>query len=268
MTTLAAPLDPTVIARGPVATAREILVVTRRNLRRIGRTRRLLYVASIQPITFLLLFRYVFGGAVDTPGMSYANYLVPGIFLQATLFGSTTAVALATDLSGGLVDRFRSLPIARSAVLVARTLADLSRSLFAVLLVTGVGFLVGFRFNNGVAGALGALGLVLVFAYAYSWFLVIIGLGARDAETAQLVSTLPVLILLFASSLAVPVDTMPGWLQPFARNQPVSVTVDAVRALTQGGPIWHSAWQSLAWSAAIVATCVPLAVSRYRRRNR
>jgi ABC transporter DrrB family efflux protein len=251
----------------PLAALTDIGVVTARNLRRIVRTPQLLYFASIQPIIFLVLFRYVFGGAIHVPGYTYANYLLPGLIIEATLFGATTAVALATDLSSGLVDRFRSLPIARSAVLVARTLADLCRTIGVIAIVIGAGYVVGFRFHTGAPAALAAVGLALAFAYAYSWLLAVIGLAVGEAETAQLVSTLPILIFIFASSLAVPVDTMPGWLQAFARNQPVSVTIGAVRALTQGGPAWHWAWQSLAWTAALLVILVPAAVGLYRRRQ-
>jgi ABC transporter DrrB family efflux protein len=251
---------------GPLAMLTDTGIVTVRNLRRIVRTPQLLYFASIQPIIFLILFRYVFGGAIHVPGYSYADYLLPGLIVEATLFGATTAVALATDLSSGLVDRFRSLPIARSAVLVARTLADFCRTIGVVAIVIAAGYAVGFRFHNGAAAALAAIGLVLAFAYAYSWLLAVIGLAVRDAETAQLVSTLPILVFIFASSLAVPVDTMPGWLQAFARNQPVSVTINAVRALTQGGPAWHWAWQSLAWTAALLIVLIPAATGLYRRR--
>jgi ABC-2 type transport system permease protein/oleandomycin transport system permease protein len=249
-----------------MATLTDIGVVTVRNLRRIVRTPQLLYFASIQPIIFLALFRYVFGGAIHVPGYTYADYLLPGLIVEATLFGATTAVALATDLSSGLIDRFRSLPIARSAVLIARTLADFCRTLGVVAVVIAAGYAVGFRFHNGTVAALAAIGLVLAFAYAYSWLLAVIGLAVRDAETAQLVSTLPILIFIFASSLAVPVDTMPGWMQAFARNQPVSVTINAVRALTQGGPAWHWAWQSLAWTAGLLIVLIPAATGVYRRR--
>jgi len=250
----------------PLSGLADIGIVTARNLRRILRTPQLLYFASIQPIIFLLLFRYVFGGAIHVPGYTYANYLLPGLIIEATLFGATTAVALATDLSSGLVDRFRSLPITRSAVLVARTLADFCRTIGVIAVVIAAGYLVGFRFRGGAVAALAAIGLALAFAYAYSWLLAIIGLAVGDAETAQLVSTLPILIFIFASSLAVPVGTMPGWMQAFARNQPVSVTIDAVRALTQGGPVWHWAWQSLAWSGALLIVLIPVAVRLYRRR--
>jgi ABC-2 type transport system permease protein/oleandomycin transport system permease protein len=258
--------QPAATTAGPLTFLTDTGIITVRNIKRIIRTPRLLYFASIQPVIFLILFRYVFGGAIATPGYSYANYLLPGLLVEATLFGATTAVALATDLSGGLVDRFRSLPVARPAVLIARTLADFCRTIGVVAIVLAVGSLVGFRFANGALAGAAAISLVLAFAYAYSWLLAVIGLAVKDAETAQLVSTLPILIFIFASSLAVPVDTMPGWLQAFARNQPVSVTINAVRNLTQGGPAAHWAWQSLAWTAGLLIILIPAATALYRRR--
>jgi ABC transporter DrrB family efflux protein len=254
------------VAPGPLTFLSDTRLITLRNVRRMARTPQMLYFASIQPVVFLVVFRYVFGGAIRTPGYSYTDYLLPGLLVEATLFGATTAVALAADLSGGLVDRFRSLPVVRPAVLIARTVADFFRTTVVVGIVLGIGSLVGFRFNNGATDGIAAIGLVLVFAYAYSWLLAVIGLAVRDAETAQLAGTLPILIFIFASSLAVPVDTMPGWLQVFARNQPVSVTMNAVRALTQGGPAAHWVWQSLAWTAGLLIVLVPAATVLYRRR--
>jgi ABC transporter DrrB family efflux protein len=239
--------------------------ITRRNLRHIGRTPRLLAVSSIQPVMFVLLFRYVFGGALDTPGLDYADYLIPGILVQATLFGGTTAVALATDLSAGMVDRFRSLPMTRSAFLAGRTIADFVRSVLVVLLVLAVGILVGFRFHNGLVPGAAALLVVLGFGFAYSWVGAWVGLTVKDPETAQLAALIPIFPLIFASTTFLPVDTMPDWLQPFARNQPVSATVNVVRSLTQGGPIGHWLWQSAVWMMLVVAIFAPLAVRQYRR---
>lgn len=251
--------------RRPGAAVRDAAVVTRRNLRRIRRTPRLLIVSSVQPVLFTLLFRYVFGGSIHIPGFSYIDYLLPGIFVTATLFGATTAVAMATDLSDGMIDRFRSLPMARSAVLAGRCIADLIRSVLVVALVLAVGSLIGFRFHNGAAGAIAALALVLAFGFAFMWLYALIGLAVKDPETAQLAGFVPIFPFIFASSVFVPVLNMPGWLQPFARNQPVSVTVDAVRALAEGGPVSHYAWQSLAWIAGFVAVFGYLAVRTYRR---
>jgi ABC transporter DrrB family efflux protein len=261
------------VARPPATSAlvalrhdlRDVWVITRRNIKRIVRTPQLLVFASIQPVIFVVLFRYVFGGAIHAPGMSYANYLMPGIFVESMLFGATTAVALATDLRSGIIDRFRALPIARSAVLFGRTLADLGRNVAVLAILVAVGTLVGFRFNNGVLPAIGALGLVLAISFVYCWVLATVGLVVNDPETAQIMSTLTVIPFIFASSAFVPVATMPGWLQAFANNQPVSVIVNAVRALTQGGPLHHWLWLSAAWFGGLLVVFVPLAVDRYRR---
>jgi len=252
-----------VTARVAVA---DILGVTGRNLRRMMRTPRLLVFSSIQPVMFVLLFRYVFAGAIHAPHGSYVDYLMPGIFVQTALFGgASTAVGLATDLQGGIIDRFRSLPMARSAVLAGRTIADLARNVFVLCLMVGVGVLVGFRFHGSVGSDLGGLGLVLLFGYGFAWVFATIGLLVRDPETAQVAGFLPLFPLVFASSAFVPVQSMPGWLQAFANVQPVSVTVDAVRSLVIGGPIEHWLWQSLVWTAGVLVVFVLLAVRQYRR---
>jgi len=244
----------------------DIAVITRRNLKRIARTPRLLAVSSIQPVMFVLLFRYVFGGAIHVPGGgSYINYLVPAILLQATLFGATTAVAMSTDLAGGMIDRFRSLPMARSAVLAGRALADMVRSVAVVALVLVVSIVIGFRFNNGAAGAAGALVLALAFGFAFIWLFALVGMLVKDPETAQLAGFLPIFPLIFASSAFVPVQTMPGWLQSFANVQPVSVTISAIRAMIDGGDVQHWLWQSLVWIIGILLIVAPLAVRQYRR---
>ena len=240
-------------------------VITKRNLRRIRRTPRLLLVSSIQPVLFVLMFRYVFGGSLHIPGMTYIDYLLPGAFVTATLFGVTTAIAMATDLSGGMIDRFRSLPIARSAVLAGRCTADLLRSLLVVMVVLVAGGALGFHFHNGVLGAVGGLGVALAAGFAFIWVLALIGLLAKDAETAHLAGTLFVTPFIFGSSVFVRVDNMPSWLQLFARNQPVSVTVDTVRALCEGGPVAHYGLESATWIVGLVVVCGFSAVSVYRR---
>jgi ABC-2 type transport system permease protein/oleandomycin transport system permease protein len=247
------------------AIGHDILVVARRNLKRIRRTPSLLAASSIQPILFVLLFRYVFGGSIHVPGVNYVDYLMPGIFLNTTLFGATTGVAMATDVTGGMIDRFRSLPMARSAVLAGRCIADLIRSMMVVALILVVGTLIGFRFTNGVLPALAAVGLVLVFGFAFMWLFALIGMLVKDPETAQLAGFVPLFPFLFASSVFVPVQNMPGWLQAFARNQPVSVTADTVRALSEGGPITHYALQSGAWILGFIVVFSWLAVRSYRR---
>src|SRR5215470_7445965 len=189
------------------------------------------------------MFRYVFGGAINTQslgGIAYVDYLMPGVFIQTVVFGAlTTAVGLAGDLNLGIIERFKALPIARAAVLTGRTTADLVRNVFVVLLMMAIGFLVGWTVPSGLGGLVGAFVLIVGFAYSMSWLFAFVGLSVRDAETAQAAS-FPILApLVFASSAFVPVATMPGWLQPWARNQPVSALCNATRALTLGLPARH-----------------------------
>jgi len=252
--------------RPPFPAVHDCMVITKRNLRRIARSPGLMVASAIQPIVFVLLFRYGFAGAVQIPaGISYIDYFLPGMLVFATWFGTTTAVALSTDLASGMVDRFRSLPVARSAVLAGRTIADLARHISVVILVLAVGSAVGFRFHNGFLGAVGGILVVLAFAFALSWVFALIALFVKDPETAQVAALLPLFPLMFLSGAFVPVHTMPGWLQPFARNQPVSVAITTVRALLEGGPVVHPLWQSAAWFAGILIVCAPLAIARYRK---
>ncbi len=269
MTTTAIDLATTEIPRrrpSPIAPVRDALAVTWRNLIGYRRVPQLLVFSTIQPVILLLLFRYVFGGAITIPGVDYVNYLMPGVFVQALVFGSiAAAIGLATDMKSGLLERFRSLPMARSAVLAGRTLADLSRNVFVAALMTIVGFAVGFRIGTNVFAFLAGMALVLLFAYTMAWIFSFVGLAVGDPETAQ-AAAFPVLApLVFASSAFVSVNSMPGWLQVFARHQPVSVTASAVRALMIGGPTATYVLQSLAWCAGILLVFAPLAVWRYRR---
>lgn len=243
------------------------LAVAGRNIIVYRRVPALLVFTLIQPVVFVLLFRYVFGGAITIPGgIPYVDYLMPGIFVQTVVFGATnTAVGLATDVKSGLLERFHSLPMARSAVLNGRTLADLARNVLVVALMAAVGFAVGFRIHTDVALFLAGILLVLLFAYVFSWIFATVGLAIHDPESAQ-AATFPVIApLVFASSAFVPVSSMPGWLQAFANHQPVSVTASAVRALMLGGPTTHYLLQSLAWCAGLLLICVPLSVWLYRR---
>jgi len=244
---------------------RDIAGVAKRNLLRIVRTPRLLVIGSLQPAMLLLLFRYVLGGAIHVPGESYVDYVVPAVFLEAVLIGGmTTSIGLAQDLHTGIIDRFRSLPMARSAVLAGRTLADISRSLVSLTIMVGLGLLVGFRFHSDIGSIIAGLALIIAFGYAFSWVYATIGLATKDPETAQVAGILPFFILMFASNAVVPISTMPNWLQGFAHNQPLSVTVSAVRALLEGGPASHWVWQSLAWSAGIVLVFFVVALYLYR----
>ncbi|HEY5164391.1 MAG TPA: ABC transporter permease [Acidimicrobiia bacterium] len=242
------------------------LTIAWRNLLNIRRNPQLLVFATIQPVIFVLMFRYVFGGAIKVPGVSYVDYLMPGIFVQTVVFGSlTTGVGLAEDLQKGLVDRFRSLPMARSAVLIGRTLADLVRNVFVVALMCIVGLLVGWNPSASLPAILAGLGLVLAFSYSLSWLFAIVGLAVRNGETAQAASFPLLAPLVFASSAFVPVASMPDWLQVFAKHQPVSVVVNAVRGLTLGSATTSTVLSALAWIVGLVAVFAPIAVARYRR---
>jgi len=247
----------------------DIKTVTWRNLINYTRIPEQIFFSSIQPIMFTLLFVFVFGGAIKIPGgESYVDYLMPGIFVQTVMFGAvSTSVGLAEDLQKGLIERFRALPMARAAVLGGRTTADVCRNIVVVILITAVGFAVGFRIGTDVGLFFVGLLLVLFFAYALSWGFAVIGLSAPNSETAQLMA-FPILFpFVFASSAFVPVSTMPGWLQGFATNQPVSVVINATRSLMLGGQ-WQSAsaeWKALAWCVGLLVVLAPVAVWRYRR---
>jgi ABC transporter DrrB family efflux protein len=243
-------------------------VVTVRNLRHFIRQPQLLIFSTIQPVMFVLLFVYVFGGAVSGSlpgGVDYVDFLLPGIFVQSVTFRSTqTAIGLSEDLERGVVDRFRSMPMARSAVLLGRTLADLVRNVLIIGLMIVVGYVVGFRFHGGVSGALAAIAVVAAFGFALSWIFAFVALTVRGAEAAQSAGFVVVFPLVFASSVFVPVSTMPDWLQAFAKASPITATADAARsyALT-GAPT--SLGAAAAWIGGLLAVFVPLCVWRYRR---
>jgi ABC transporter DrrB family efflux protein len=266
MTATALDLAPELRRPAPIRAVRDALSITWRNLIGYRRVPQLLVFSTIQPVIFVLLFRYVFGGAVRTPGIPYVDFLMPGVFVQTMIFGSmATAIGLATDMKSGLMERFHSLPMARSAVLAGRTVADLARNVFVAILISAVGFLVGFRVGTSAFGFIAGMGVVLALGYAFSWVFAFVGLAVGDPETAQ-AAAFPVLApLVFASSAFVPVDSMPGWLQVFAEHQPVSVAASAARALMQGGPTATYVWQALAWIAGIFLVFAPLAIRRYRR---
>ena len=259
-------------ASGPRLVA-DAVTVTWRNILNLRRNPQVLVFSTVQPVIFVLLFRYVFGGAINVgnvPGfpspLKYVNYLMPGIFAQTITFGAVnTAVGLADDLNKGIIDRFRSLPMARSAVLIGRTLADLARNVFVVILMILVGFAVGFRYSTSFLGLVAGALVIFGFAFALSWVFATVGLYIGNAEAAQAASFPLLAPLTFASSAFVAVKNMPGWLQPFARNQPVTVVIDAVRHLVLGGPTSAAVVKALAWIVGIVAVFAPLAVARYRR---
>jgi ABC-2 type transport system permease protein/oleandomycin transport system permease protein len=238
-------------------------------MRHFRRQPALVLFSTVQPIMFVLLFAFVFGGAIEGSlpgGIDYTDFLIPGILIQAAAFRSTqTAVGLAEDLERGVVDRLRSMPVARSAVLVGRTLADLARSLFVILLMVGVGYLIGFRFQEGVGGAVAAIAIVALFGYALSWIFVFIALSVRGAEAVQSVGFIGIFPLVFASSVFVPVATMPGWLEAFAEVSPVTLSVDAARGLSIGGEVAGPLLYFGLWALGLLAVFIPLSIWRYRR---
>jgi len=246
----------------------DIAVVTGRNLRHFIRQPDLLVFSTIQPVLFVLLFVYVFGGAISRSlphGVAYVDFLLPGIFVQSVTFGaSQTAVGLKEDLTRGVVDRFRSMPMARSAVLAGRTVADLVRNIAIIGLMIAVGYLVGFRFLGGVAGAVGCIAVVAAFGLALSWIFAFVALTVRGAETAQTAGFVVIFPLVFASSVFVPISTFPDWLQTFAKINPVTVTANAARSLAlYGTPV--SLGAAAAWIGGLLAVFIPLSVWRYRR---
>jgi ABC-2 type transport system permease protein/oleandomycin transport system permease protein len=250
---------------GLVLAARDTAGVAVRNLLHIARTPQLLVISAIQPAMILVVLGYVLGGAIHIPGTSYVDYVVPAVFLEGALIGGmTTSAGLAQDLKSGMIDRFRSLPMARSAVLAGRTLADLSRGITSLAIMVAVGLAIGFRFSNTIPAILAGLGLVIAFGYAFSWVYAVIGIAVKDPEAAQVAGFFPFIIMMFASNAVVPVSDMPGWLQGFATYQPLSVTATAARALLEGGPAGHWVWQSLAWCAGFVIAFSILGIRLYR----
>ena len=238
-----------------------------RQLRKVLRRPMYVVYLFVQPVILVLLFRYVFGGAINTGHIHYVDYLLPGIIVMTAVFGSlTTGLGLTEDMKAGVVDRFRSLPIARSAVLVGRTTADLATNALTVLLMLGLGIAVGFRPTEPVYEVALALVLVLAFAYVFSWISAFIGISVGDPETAQSVGFIWVFPLVFASSAFVPTSSMPGVLRWFADINPVTLTVDAARALTIGhGHALGPALGMLAWLAGLLLIFVPLSVRAFRR---
>ena len=242
-------------------------VMTQRNLLVWMRVPAYIVFTIVQPVIFVLLFRYVFGGAipVNTPG-GYVSFLMPGIIGQTAAFATfATAIALAQEAKKGVVDRLRSLPMSRSAFLLGRLSADAVRMMVTILVIVAVGYAVGFRFENGVAGAIGmillaeALGVTLATVSAY------IGLAIKDEESVQAFGLIWIFPLTFVSSAFVPIATMPTWLQGFANNQPITLVVNTMRALALGGPLNPELWESLAWLAGILLVFIPLAVRAYKR---
>src|ERR1700722_15653187 len=276
MTATALPISTgatTRLARQPVTTrlhwaAIDSLTMMQRNVILWVRVPAMIMFTIVQPIMFMLLFRYVFGGAIPVHGIpgGYVNYLVPGIVGQTAAFTSFgTAVSLAIELKKGSIDRLRSMPMARSAVLLGRLGADLGRLLVVTLILVAIGYAVGFRFENGVLPALGMLLLALAFGVVVCCVSAFTGLAIKDEEAVQAFGFIWVFPCTFVSAAFVQIQSMPGWMQPFANNQPVSIIIDEMRALAVGGPLVLHGWQSAAWLLGLLAVFGPLAVRAYRK---
>ena len=244
----------------------DTVVLAKRSLLRIPRQPDLLLGFTVQPVMFVLLFVYVFGGAIQTPGFDYVDFLMPGIIVQTMAFGGfVTALGLAEDVKKGLIDRFRSLPMSRSAVVTGRTLADVATNVVQLAVMIGVGVVVGFRFGTGVVEVIAGIALLLLLGYAFSWVFAFIGLSASSPEASNAYGFTIILPLTFASSAFVPVQSMPGWLEAFADVNPITTMVDATRALFLGTPAGNDVWGAVAWALGIVAVFGALSVWRYRR---
>jgi ABC-2 type transport system permease protein len=244
----------------------DTLVLAKRSLLRIPRQPDLLVGFTVQPILFILLFVYVFGGAIQTPGFDYVDFLIPGIIVQSIVFGGfVTALGLSDDVRKGLMDRFRSLPMARSALLTGRTLGDVATNVFQLIVMFGVGLLVGFNFSSSVGEVVAGIALLLFIGYAFSWVFAFIGLVASSPEAANAYGFTILFPVTFVSSAFVPVHSMPDWLQPIAEHNPFTYMVNAARALFLGIPAGDNVWLSVVWTVAIIAVFAPLAAWRYRR---
>jgi ABC-2 type transport system permease protein len=244
----------------------DMWVLAVRSAKRIPRQPDLLIGFTIQPLMFVLLFVYVFGGAISTPGYSYVDYLIPGIAVQTMTFGGfVTALGLAEDLKKGLMDRFRSLPMSRSAVLTGRTLADVSTNVVQLVVVLVVGVLVGFGFETGLGDVIAGVALLLLIGYSFSWVFAFIGLTASSPEAANAYGFILIFPLTFVSSAFVPVNSMPSWLQPIAEHNPFTIMVNAVRSLFLGVPAGNDVRIATAWAVGIAAVSATLAIWRYRR---
>ncbi|MBN2624632.1 MAG: ABC transporter permease [Acidimicrobiales bacterium] len=259
-------------ATRPAGAVTAAATVAARSVRKFVRTPQLLVVSTVTGAMFLLIFRYVFGGAIDTGPIPYVDFMVPGYIVTSVLFtGANASSSVAQDLEEGFTDRLRSLPVSRTAVLAGRVVAETGLLALGLTATAVIGVAVGFRPHGTGAESLAALGLILVFGFAFTWVFVLMGLVAGNVQAAQGMSLL-IFPLSFVSSAMVPVGTMPGWMQPVAENQPITVMVDAVRSLALGDPALaglggstgHYVGLSLLWAVGLVAVFAPLAVRRYR----
>ena len=247
-------------------TASDTLVLAGRNLKRIPRQPDLLVGYTIQPVMFVLLFVFVFGGAIQTPGFDYVDFLMPGIIAQSIAFGGfVTALGLSEDVHKGLIDRFRSLPMSRAAVLAGRTFSDVLLNCLSLIVLFSVGFIAGFNFHDASAGEI-ALGIVilLLLGYAFSWIFALIGLYSSSPETANAIGFTLIFPLTFASSMFVPAESMPDGLRQVAEANPFTTITDALRSLWLGTPAHTDVWMAFVWIFGLIAVFAPLAVMRYR----
>jgi ABC transporter DrrB family efflux protein len=247
--------------------ASQTAVMARRNLLHVLSDPQQMIGMSVQPLMFLLLFVYVFGGAISGSTRHYLQFLLPGLVVQGIGFGTMqTALGLNADFQRGLIDRFRSLPMARSAVVAGRVTADIARTAWSSLIIVGVAVVLGFRFHGGLPGALGAAGLVLALGVAMCWVMAFLGVCLRSPESVQATGFMVVMPLTFASSVLVPAASMPGWLQAFVRVNPITIFADAMRGLMLGGPVAIPVLQAAAWIVGLCLVFGTLTVGRYRRR--
>ena len=250
---------------GLAMAASDTFVLARRNLMRIPRQPDLLIAYTVQPVMFVLLFVFVFGGAIVTPGFDYVDFLMPGIIVQSIAFGGfVTALGLSEDVQKGLIDRFRSLPMSRSAVLAGRTFSDIPLNLLSLAVLLAVGIAAGFNFDSDLGKILLGVVLLLFFGYAFSWIFALVGLYSSSPETANSIGFTAIFPLTFASSAFVPVDSMPDGLKQFAEVNPITTVVDAVRHLWLSTPAHSDVWMSFVWCVILIAIFAPLAVRRYR----
>jgi ABC transporter DrrB family efflux protein len=245
----------------------DTLVMAERNLVRLPRAPDLLLGFTVQPVMFVLLFVYVFGGAIETPGYDdYVDFLIPGIIAQNIAFGGfVTALGLAEDMTKGLIDRFRSLPTARASVLAGRTVADIVTNTLAIVVLLVTGLIIGFGFDAGVLEILAGVGLLLLFGFAFSWIFALIGMSVSSPEAANGIGFTLIFPITFISSAFVPVESMPGGLEDVAAANPVSTVVDALRSLWLGSPAGDDIWLSVVWCVVLIAVFAPLAVAKYRK---
>lgn len=247
-------------------TLTDTFVMAKRSLLRIRRQPDLLVGYTVQPIMFVLLFVYVFGGAIEVPGFDYVDFLLPGILVQSMVFGGfVTALGLSEDMKKGLMDRFRSLPMSRGAVITGRTLADVAANVIQLVAMLAVGLAVGFRFHTSTPKVVAGIVLLLFIGYAFSWVFALIGLVATSPETANAIGFTVLFPLTFVSSAFVPIESMPEWLQPVADANPFTVMVNAVRSLFIGTPADSDVWLATLWCVGIIVVFGTLAIARYRR---